>query len=329
MSSSTCKAASAPLQHASGHGSSIPDYTSFKDPQQTVNIVKPRFIAFSDYDLIFVTTAIQNQQTYQSLSVYKGFGNDVSLRDFLYEDPQQYICVTSGVSGICTGRDDKEHPVLYLVNNIEGFVYRSNIVSPRMYSSYRDTQPWNLDLHFRIFADSTTYLNQKVWPPQSRQFSHPWDLCIGPNNKIYVVESGSNRIKVFYTDDGTLSHFIDLNVLDNGKLQCPKGLAFDPSGCLHVTCFSSDKVAIFSRQGQYVRHYGQSHLKGPCGIAIDPAGNSLVVNEEGNSLTIFNQSGAYIHSVGGFKHPMGVAIDPHNGSVWVADTGNDRLVNYY
>ena len=133
---------------------------------------------------------------------------------------------------------------------------------------------------------------------------------------------------MFYTD-GALSHFIDLNVLDNGKLQCPKGLAFDPSGCLHVTCFSSDKVAVFSRQGQYVRHYGQSHLEGPCGIAIDPAGNSLVVNEEGNSLTIFNQSGAYIHSVGGFKHPIGVAIDPHNGSVWVADTGNDRLVNYY
>ena len=325
MSSSTCKAASAPLQHASGHGG-IPNYTSFKDPQQTLDIVKPRFIAFSEDDLIFVTTGISytyNNKYTGFLAVYKDFGNKIQI----YPDSSgyRYLNYDSGVSGICTGRDDvKRQSVLYLANNIEGFVYKTNVMWSSSYESVK--------LCFSEFAESKDYINlhyQDIWPLQNRRFSHPWALCIGPNDKIYVVESGSNHIKVFYTDDGALSHIIDLNVLDNGKLQCPKGLAFDPSGYLHVTCFSFNKVAVFSPEGQYIRHYGQSHLKGPCGIAIDPAGNSLVVNEVGNSLTIFNQCGTYIHSVGGFKCPMGVAIDPHNGSVWVADTGNNRLVNYY
>ena len=327
MSSSTCKAACAPLQRTSG----IPDYTSFKEPQQTVNIVKPRFIAFSEDDLIFVTTAIPNQQTKKFLSVlhYRGFENVyLEISSSSWELPHKEVLLKKGVSGICIGRDDiKGQSILYFANNIEGFVYKGNYDECLPYPIAWD---WELKLYFREFAESTQYGYRYGRPPQSRQFLHPWALCIGPNDdKIYVVESGSNHIKVFYTDDGILSHFIDLSVLDNGKLQCPKGLAFDPSGCLHVTCFISNKVAIFSSEGQYVRHYGQSHLKGPCGIAIDPAGNSLIVNEEGNSLTIFDQSGTYIHSVGGFKCPIGIAIDPHNGSVWVADTGNNRLVNYY
>ena len=326
---SSCKAASGPLQHASGHDN-IPNYTSFKDPQQTVNIVKPRFIAFSEDDLIFVTTGVSNEIQYDGFLVaYKGFGNKIKI--YLESSTRRYAYQYDGVSGICTGRNDvKGQSVLYLANNIEGFVYKTNAMwSSDVVRSFDDEPYGHVRLWFSEFAESKHCINQDIWPPKNRQFSHPWALCIGPNDKIYVVESGNNHIKVFYTDDGALSHIIDLNVLDNGKLQCPKGLVFDPSGYLHVTCFSSNKVAVFSPEGQYIRHYGQSHLKGPCGIAIDSAGNSLIANEVGNSLTIFNQSGTYIHSVGGFKCPMGVAIDPHNGSVWVADTGNNRLVNYY
>ena len=153
-----------------------------------------------------------------------------------------------------------------------------------------------------------------------RQILHPRGICIGPDGRIYVADAGNSRIQVFHHHD-TFSYSI------NCKLTFPCGISFDVSGHLHVTCNSSNIVAVFTPEGQYIRQYGQSYLNRPCGIAIDSAGNSLVVNNSGNSLSIFDPHGNYIHSIEGFKYPVGVAV-ASNGSVWVSDTDNHRLVKY-
>ena len=150
------------------------------------------------------------------------------------------------------------------------------------------------------------------------QFLCPWGICIGPNGRIYVADTDNNRIQVFHSDD-TFSHIIYCNVSNRSY---PYGLSFDISGLLHVTCISNI-VNVFTPEGQYVRQYGQSHLRSPFDIAIDSAGNSLVVNNSGDSLSIFDPHGNYIHSIGGFKNPVGVAV-ASNGSVWVADYANKR-----
>ena len=155
------------------------------------------------------------------------------------------------------------------------------------------------------------------------QFSKPWAICIGPDGRIYVADNGNSRIQVFHHDD-TFSHIIDDKIWNIGD---PGGLVFDLSGHLHVTDYRSNMVNVITAEGQFVRKYGQSYLKGPRGIAIDPAGNSLVVNYNGCSLAIFNPSGIHTHSIGDFYYPIGVAVTS-NGSVWVADTYNNKLVNY-
>ena len=158
------------------------------------------------------------------------------------------------------------------------------------------------------------------------QFSCPYAICIGPDGRIYVVDNGNHRIQVFHQDE-TFSHNIDSNVLDNKEFSSPVGLCFDHLDYLHVTCYNSNIVIVFTPEGQYIRQYGQSHLNGPCGIAIDSTDNSLVVNNSGDSLSIFDPHGNYIHSIGGFNYPIGVAL-ASNGSVWVADCSNNRLVKY-
>ena len=156
------------------------------------------------------------------------------------------------------------------------------------------------------------------------QFFNPWGICIGPDDRLYIADTGNNRIQVFHHDD-TFSHSITGNIL--GQFKCPSGLSFDPSGYLHVTCFITKIVTIFTPEGQYICQYGQPHVNEPRGVAIDSTGNSLVVNNRRNSLSIFDPHGNYIHSIGGFKYPVGVAV-ASNGSVWVADTDNHRLVKY-
>ena len=163
------------------------------------------------------------------------------------------------------------------------------------------------------------------WPHKG-QFSLPWAMCIGCDDKIYVADRGNNRVKVFH-HNGTISHNIEGNISGDGGFRSPGGLSFDPSGNLHVTCSSSNVVTVFSQDGQYIRQYGQSYLNGPRGISIDSAGNSLVVNYDTCSLVIFDPHGNYIHSIKGFNGPIGVAVTS-NGSVWVADQYNHRLLKF-
>ena len=157
------------------------------------------------------------------------------------------------------------------------------------------------------------------------QFSFPWGIYIGPDDRLYVVDTGNDRIQVFHHDD-TFSHSIDCKKSRDGVLNS-RSVFFDFSGHLHVTGYSSNTVSVFTPEGQYICQYGQCYLNGPCGIAIDSTGNSLVVNNKGKSLSIFNPYGNYIHSIGDFYNPVGVAV-ASNGSVCVTDSINNRLVKY-
>ena len=155
------------------------------------------------------------------------------------------------------------------------------------------------------------------------QFSNPYDICIGPNNRMYVADYG-NQCIVIYHQDETFSHIISSRELDIGTLH-PIGLSFDPSGHLHVTDESSNTVIVVTLEGQMSRQYG--HFLRPHGIAIDSTGNSLVVNYRGNSFSIFDHNGKYIHSIGGLNRPVRVAV-ASNGSIWVTEKSSNRIVKY-
>ena len=158
------------------------------------------------------------------------------------------------------------------------------------------------------------------------QFIGPWGINISPEGKVYVADTDNHRIQVFHSD-WTLSHIIDGKVSGDGSFTRPEDVAFDISGDVHVTGWSSNSVTVFTPSGQFVRKYDQTYLSSPVGIAIDSAGYSLVMNWGSGSLSIYDPSGRFIHSIEGFKYPRGVSVSP-DGSVWVADCYNLRLVKY-
>ena len=155
------------------------------------------------------------------------------------------------------------------------------------------------------------------------EFITPWGINISPEGNVYVADTSNNRIQIFYSD-WTLSHIID------GKDQSfssPKDISFDLSGDVHVVAYGSNSVKVFTCDGQFVRKYGETHLKNPNGIAIDSAGYSLVTNSASHSLSIFNPSGTFICSVTSTSNSSfyftrieqlyGVSLSP-DGLVWVA-----------
>eukprot|EP00731_Ephydatia_muelleri_P008550 Em0004g888a len=87
------------------------------------------------------------------------------------------------------------------------------------------------------------------------QFNWPSAVIIDSNNKLIVSDYGKGS--------------------GNHRFQSPWGLALDPQGNIHVAAQGSNSIKVFSKEGVYVRMYGDPNC--PIGIAIDDEGYSLVI----------------------------------------------------
>ena len=243
------------------------DYTTFKNPVQSITgINQPYFITFSNNGDMFVTSYSNN-----CICVYDSNGRYKTTIGSYGTGPLQFDCPM----GIAINGD-----IMYVAEH------------------------WGHRIHkLTLGGEFLGTFGSKG--SGKGQFVNPWDICVGPDGRIYVADYRNKRIQVFHCDE-TFSQNIDNKISGNKEFTSPVGLSFDHFGHLHVTYYHSNKVAVFTSEGQYIRQYGQSHLNGPFGIAIDSTGNSLVTNCSGNSLSIFNPHGSFIRSIKGFKYPVGV-----------------------
>ncbi|KAL5503126.1 hypothetical protein EMCRGX_G010032 [Ephydatia muelleri] len=91
-------------------------------------------------------------------------------------------------------------------------------------------------------------------------------VLVDEYNRIFVSDCSGNKINVFSHNGGNI-FTIDGNVTGDRSFQSPRGLAFDPLGNIHVAATDSNTIKVFTKQGVYIRRYGD--LKDPRGIAID------------------------------------------------------------
>ena len=154
------------------------------------------------------------------------------------------------------------------------------------------------------------------------QFNWPRAVIIDSNNKLIVSDCNNHRIQIFNEIGG----WLDGKGSGNHSFQYPWGLALDPQGNIHVAAEGSNTIKVFSKEGVYVRMYGDPN--GPSGIAIDDEGYSLVSEYRGHCLSIYDPEGNKIHTVGNLKDPYGTALDPRNGSVFIANYGAKTVLKY-
>ena len=157
------------------------------------------------------------------------------------------------------------------------------------------------------------------------QFNCPMAVIIDSNNKLIVSDYNNYRIQILNENGGWLLT-IDGNGSGNHSFQSPWGLDLDPQGNIHVAAQRSNTIKVFSKEGVYVRMYGDPNV--PIGIAIDDEGYSLVSEISGDCLSIYDPEGNKIHTVGNLKYPYGTALDPRDGSVFIANNGANTVLKY-
>jgi DNA-binding beta-propeller fold protein YncE len=185
-------------------------------------------------------------------------------------------------------------------------------------------------------------------------FYAPRNVAVTADGRIYILDSGNQRVQVYSPDGVLLNSF---GGPGNGpgqmapgefgqELQGPWGIAVSEE-FVFVADTWNHRILKFSLEGQFLAAFGQNGdigsdpLGGGLGIFFGPRGLVNVGNEllaitdtghhriqimdfNGNFLGQVGNNGEFGAALGQFYEPVGIAAGP-DGSVYVTDTWNGRM----
>lgn len=188
---------------------------------------------------------------------------------------------------------------------------------------------------------------------ENPQFSRPMGAAFGPDGRIYVSDTGNNRICVFDEDGRFLFEFGGFGVAkpapgveatwEEGLLNSPLGIDVDEDGTVYVADFRNDSISVFDPEGAFIRQFpdpasvvgrGSSGQDGTGVAATDVAVADgkvyvtdtfqvLVFSAEGELLTQFGKPGP---EPGDLDHPNGIEVV--DGTIYVADSNHNRVTAF-
>ncbi|HEX9094360.1 MAG TPA: 6-bladed beta-propeller [Coriobacteriia bacterium] len=189
---------------------------------------------------------------------------------------------------------------------------------------------------------------------KSPRLSRPMGVAFGPDGRIYVTDTGNNRVCVFGADGKFQLEFGSFGVAKPlpgakdtwkpGRMNYPIGIDVDSNGTVYIADFRNDQVQAYTSGGKFLRSFpdprkvtgrGSSGQDGT-GIAVTDVAvrdgkvyatdtfQIFVFDTEGKLLSQFGKPGA---GPGDLDHPNGVAVDGR-GRVYVSDSNHARVLAF-
>lgn len=165
------------------------------------------------------------------------------------------------------------------------------------------------------------------------QFYGPRDILLGPDNTLFVTDTGNHRVQMFDRDGQFLSAVGGQGVR-GGEFYEPVGLAVAPDGSIFVADTWNGRIQEFIMADQQIFPVNEwevdawdnsQSINNKPYIAVDPVGNILITDPEGYRVIAFDRAGNYIGRFGaftgdtsGFALPNGIATDSQ-GQIYVTD----------
>jgi len=125
------------------------------------------------------------------------------------------------------------------------------------------------------------------------QFNLPLQAAVGPDELLYVLDSGNFRVQVFDQDGNFIRKFGKVG-RNYGDFARPKAIAIDPDGLVYVVDTAFSNFQIFTPEGNLLMFIGQRGASGmpgryqlPAGIDVDEDGRIYFVDQFFRKLDIF------------------------------------------
>ena len=128
---------------------------------------------------------------------------------------------------------------------------------------------------------------------QPGEFNLPLQIDVGPDGKVYIVDSANFRVQSFDADGNYLSSFGSIG-RRAGQFSRPKGVAVDMQGNIYVSDTAFGNVQIFNPAGELLLHIGNRGTAGrpgrfmlPADVEVSDDGKIYVVDQFFRKIDIF------------------------------------------
>ncbi len=169
-------------------------------------------------------------------------------------------------------------------------------------------------------------------------FDQPSAIAIDSADKVYIADTGNNRIMEFDGNGKFVAQF-GYNGSGGGQLSSPTGVAVDGQGNVYVADSGNSRVVKFNNLGKALGAIGKSgsgdsEFGKLEGIALDPQGNLYAMDSQTARIQKFDSNGRFLlkwgssgSQAGQFLEPVSIAVSP-NGIVHVGDKGRNDIQKF-
>jgi sugar lactone lactonase YvrE len=184
-------------------------------------------------------------------------------------------------------------------------------------------------------------------------FDRPLGVAVGPDGRIWVADTGHDRVTVFDDGGGFLFEFGTKGILkpspavdatwEGGLFNFPVGIDVDEDGFVYVADFHNSQIQMFDEDGEFVRAFPDPFE--PTGEGSSGEGGGLAVTDvhttDGRVFATdewqvfeFTDEGEFVDQFGkpgsepeDLDHPNGVAA-AEDGTVYVSDSNHHRVTAF-
>ncbi|MFQ5634051.1 MAG: NHL repeat-containing protein [Gammaproteobacteria bacterium] len=167
--------------------------------------------------------------------------------------------------------------------------------------------------------------------------SLPTDVSVGDSGRVYVVDSGNDRVAVFSERGGRMETFSGPG-RGSGRLLDPVGIGIGGNGDVYVADKGNARISVFSSDGVFrklIPLFADGVPVAPVDVAVMPDGPALVVTGNSNHrVMVFDIDGGFVRAWGGsgindgeFRYPATVAVDD-DALIYVVDVLNTRVQRF-
>ena len=156
----------------------------------------------------------------------------------------------------------------------------------------------------------------------------PWGIAVTEDN-VFVTDLDLHALLQFSKKDYKLVRRTGTKGRREGQLDYPSGLCTDYNGDVYLAESNNNRVSVFSKDLNFLKHLFTQQLKYPCDVKVTP--NSVVVLDlSPNCIHFFSRSESLLRScvtrgeVGMVHSPQFFCLDPA-GNILITDWYHNNI----